>query len=82
MANLMRIKLVVGELKALADYDRAWPPKNGFHRFMQFLVLRGDDASGELDLDNEDMNKLSLYAKRGHKRTIWKIFGRTLGPWL
>jgi hypothetical protein len=78
----MVIKLVVGELRELAVYRKAPHSKNGFHRFMLVLAYRIDDDTGELDLDNEDINRLGRYARTGYKKRVLQIFGRTIGQWL
>jgi hypothetical protein len=78
----MVIKLVIGELKELSHYRKMPHSKNGFHRFMLVLAGRIDDDTGELDLDNEDINRLGRYAKTGYKKRVLKIFGRTLEQFL
>jgi hypothetical protein len=77
MENLRCAKLVVGELEKLSAY-RPGPPKNGFQQFMLSLAWRIDDGSGELYLDNEDINRLARYARTGYKQRVLDIFGRSL----
>jgi hypothetical protein len=78
----MVIKLVVGELRELSAYRKTPYPKNGFHRLMLVLAWRIDDESGELDMKNEDINRLGRYARTGYKRKVLAVFSRTLGQWL
>jgi hypothetical protein len=77
----MVIKLVVGELGELTAYRKIPYPKNGFHRFMLVLAWHIDDATGELDIEREDINRLGRYARSGYKRKVLAVFGRTLGQW-
>ena len=75
----MRIKLVVGELKKLNDYDLADRSKNGFYSFITMLQCRVNDETGELDLDSEDLAKISLYSQRGYRMRLQSIFQRSFG---
>jgi hypothetical protein len=75
----MKIKLTVGEIKALKKFRPNDTSKGGFHTLMVQFYYRMDDASGELDLDDLDFNKIDHYAARGYRKKLKAIFGRTLG---
>jgi hypothetical protein len=72
------IKLIVPERNELNKFSFRTRPKNGFAYFMTALKYRMAGSTGELDLDNEDINRLGHYAKRGYKKRILRMFGRTL----
>jgi len=74
----MRIKLVVGELKQLNEYPDSFR-ETGFYAFLTVIRYRVDDDNGEVDLDDEDLNNISRYSRRGHKRKLQAIFKRPMG---
>jgi len=55
----------------------------GFQNYLVQLGYRVDDISGELSLDDLDMEKINRYAtaygRGGYETRMFKIFGRTLG---
>jgi hypothetical protein len=79
----MKIKLTFGELKELLRQDPSSAGGGGFQNFLVQLGYRVDDTSGELELDNEDLNRISKYVTDygtgGYQSRILKVFGRTLG---
>jgi hypothetical protein len=80
----MKIKLTYGELKDLLKQSPNSSNDGGFQSYLVQLGYRVDDISGELDLDNEDINRIGKYATSygggGFQSRIFRIFGRTLGP--
>jgi hypothetical protein len=75
----MRIRLVVGELKKLNEYDLADRSKNGFCSFITTLQCRVNDETGELDLASEDLAKMRLYSQHGYRMRLQSIFQRSFG---
>jgi hypothetical protein len=75
----MRIKFVVGELKELNHYNKTARPKNGFQSFIFSIQCRVDEDTGEVDLADDDLAKITLYGHRGYKKRPQKIFQRPMG---
>jgi hypothetical protein len=75
----MRIKFVVGELRGLNRYDHRLRSKNGFYAFIIAAQWRVNEETGELDLDDEDLRKISHYSRTGYKKRLQAIFQRPLG---
>jgi hypothetical protein len=79
----MKIKLTYGELKLLLKQDPESAGGGGFQNYLVQLGYRVDDESGELELDSEELSKITKYATEygegGFQSRIRKIFGRTLG---
>jgi hypothetical protein len=74
----MRIKLTVGELKRLNSYPDSFR-ETGFNAFLTTIRCRVDDDTGEVDLDDEDLAKITRYNHQGHKRKLQTIFKRPMG---
>lgn len=79
----MIVHLKENELEELLGVDVASANKGGFQNFLVQLGHRVD-STGELELSEEDMQRLDNYANNygdgGFQNRIFKIFGRELAP--
>jgi len=71
--------MVVGEIDELDRISES-KTKNGFHTFIWQLWARLDHDTGELELDDVDLERLHRYMNGGYKKRLVRLFGRTLGP--
>lgn len=82
----MKVKLTYGELKELLRQDPTKASGGGFQNYLVQLGFRVDDVSGELELSDEDLEKINRYATAygtgGYETRMFKVFGRTLGEHL
>jgi hypothetical protein len=75
---LVIIKLTSGELAELMQYDGGPFGEKGFAQFMAGICARIDESSGEVDIDRDDLDKITTYSHAGHKRVLEKIFKRAV----
>ena len=70
--------MVMGEIAELNRISESGS-KNGFHTFMWQLWARLDHDTGEIELDDVDLEKLYRYMNGGYKKKLLGLFGRTMG---
>jgi hypothetical protein len=79
----MKIKLTVGELAELNKQRPETAQDGGFQGYMVQLQYRANEDSGELEIGEEDLEKIPRYAfhykNGGWEDRLKKIFSRTLG---
>jgi hypothetical protein len=82
----MKIKLTDVELSLLKMQHPKTARGGGFQACLVALGRRVDGASYELDLNEQDLEKINRYATKygqgGYETRMFKIFGRTLGSQL
>ena len=75
----MIIKLTSGELAELMRHENGPFGEKGFAQFMAGICARIDETSGEVDIDRDDLEKITAYSQNGHKRVLDRIFKRAIG---
>ena len=79
----MKVKLTVGEIEEINKQSPDSAQDGGFQSFLVQLHYRIDDDTGELELSDEDMERIQRYAfnykNGGWQNRLKAIFARTLG---
>jgi hypothetical protein len=79
----MLVKLTVNEIKSLTDSTRSLRGRGGFQNLLLHLWYRLDESTGEVELPYLLLERIHRYAfqygKAHWRKTLRKIFRRTLG---
>ncbi|HEX2762799.1 MAG TPA: hypothetical protein VHM92_02985 [Allosphingosinicella sp.] len=80
----MRITLNAAEMARLFQQDPDTRNDGGWQQLLVSLQNKTNRPTGELDLDQDDLEKIPRYAfdykQGGWEDTLIAIFSRTLGP--
>jgi hypothetical protein len=80
----MKVKLNAQEIAALDRQDPNTLANGGFQRFLVNQQRKLNRETGEIDLDDSDLDKIRRYAFKygngGWERRLIAIYGRSLGP--
>lgn len=79
----MKVKLTVGEVQALDELVKSRRGRGGFQNLIRQIWYRLDETSGEIELPILLLERINRYAfeygNTGWRRSLRKVFRRTLG---
>lgn len=80
----MIVRLNSEEIVELGRQEASTKGNGGWQSLMVTLQTKLDPATGRIELDSDDLERISRYAfdygNGGWENRLYKIFGRTLGP--